>query len=291
MRSPLFEAYIEPARLYPELWRLIVGALVILLIYVGVFSTMLVAAYPVLGPLNYFGWIMGLSAPATPTQTLFVLASFLGLGLGVLIATPALHYREPGSLFGPLRDWARGFFGALKVLVPAYAALFALSWATMPLEANLDPGTWARVLPLALVLILIQTGSEELLFRGYLQQQLAARFAWRAVWMGLPALIFAALHYNPAAGMNNVIALVGILAFALAAADLTERSGSLGTAMGWHFVNNVSSLLFTSLKGTITGLALFVTPFDVTDTANAPLAMAIDLIAILLLWRLLRALI
>ncbi|MBK5925255.1 CPBP family intramembrane metalloprotease [Rhodovulum sulfidophilum] len=291
MRSPLFEAYIEPARLYPETWRLIVGLLVVLLVYVGVFSTMLVAAYPALGPMAYFGWIMGLAAPATPGQTLFVLTSFLGMGLGVLIATPALHYREPGSLFGPARDWARGFFGALKVLVPAYALLFGLAFATMPLEANLDPGTWARMLPLALLLILIQTGSEELLFRGYLQQQLAARFAWRAVWMGLPALIFTALHYNPAAGMNNAIGLVGILAFALAAADLTERSGSLGTAMGWHFVNNVSSLLFTSVKGTITGLALFVTPFDVTDTATAPWAMALDLIAILLLWRLLRALI
>lgn len=291
MRSPLFEAYVEPARIYPELWRTITGVLVIVLIYVGVFSTMLVAAYPILGPLNYFGWIMGLAAPTSPAQTLFVLASFLGMGLGVLIAAPALHYREPGTLFGPARDWARGFFGALRVLIPAYALLFAAAAAMTPLEPNLSMATWLRVLPAALVLVLIQTGSEELLFRGYLQQQLAARFAWRAVWMGLPALIFAALHFNPMAGMNNVLVLVGILAFALAAADLTERSGSLGTAMGWHFVNNVSSLLFFSVKGTITGLALYVTPFDVSDTASAPVSMALDLVAILVIWRLLRALI
>ncbi|TCO73520.1 CPBP family intramembrane glutamic endopeptidase [Rhodovulum euryhalinum] len=291
MRSPLFEAFVEPARLYPELWRLLLGLGVVALIYAGCFALMLVAAYPVLGPLNYFGWLQGLTAPTAPGQTLFVLATFLGMGLGVLIATPALHYREPGSLFGPLRDTARGFFTALGALVPVYALLLFVSGALIPLEGNLPLGDWARVLPLALGLVLIQTGSEELLFRGYLQQQLAARFAWRAVWMGLPALIFTALHFNPMAGGTAWVVLVAILVFALAAADLTERSGSLGFAMGWHFINNCSSLLFVSVKGTITGLALYVTPFDLTDGAMAPLALGLDILVILAMWRLLRALI
>ncbi|TCP40613.1 CPBP family intramembrane glutamic endopeptidase [Rhodovulum marinum] len=291
MRAPLFEAYIEPARLYPEIWRLVLAVGVILLIYAGCFALMMVGAYPVLGPLNYFGWLQGLTAPAQPGQTLFLLATFLGMGLGVLIATPALHYRDPGTLFGPLRDWMRGFFLSLAVLVPVYAALFVIGRAIAPPEANLALADWARLLPLALILVLVQTGSEELLFRGYLQQQLAARFAWRAVWMGLPALAFTALHYNPMAGGNAWVVLVAILAFALAAADLTEKSGSLGMAMGWHFINNCSSLLIVSVKGTITGLALYVTPFDLTDSTMAPFALVLDMLVILGIWRLLRALI
>lgn len=291
MRSPLFEAYVEPARLYPEIWRVLLGVAIVALIYAGVFSLMLVAAYPILGPLNYFGWLMGITAPATPSQTLFLLGTFAGMGLAVLIATPAMHYREPGSLFGPWRDTVRGFFTAVAALVPIYAVLFVVGRLLTPLEPNLAPGEWLRLVPLALALVLIQTGSEELLFRGYLQQQLAARFAWRAVWMGVPALAFTALHYNPMAGTNAWFILLGVLAFALAAADLTERSGSLGAAMGWHFVNNCSSLLIVSVKGTITGLALYLTPFDLTDTAMAPLTLGLDILLIGVMWRLLRALI
>ncbi|MBK1635883.1 CPBP family intramembrane glutamic endopeptidase [Rhodovulum adriaticum] len=291
MRTPLFEAYVDPARPYPEIWRLIAGVAAIVLISTGVFAIMLIAAYPVLGPLNYFGWLQGLGAPSSPAQTLFLLGSFVGLWLGVVIATPALHYREPGTLFGPLRDTLRGFFRALGVLLPVYAAMFGLVMLTTPLDPNLDPGTWARLLPAALVLVLIQTSAEELVFRGYLQQQLAARFAARAIWMGLPALAFTALHYNPMAGANAWIVLAAVLGFALAAADLTERSGSLGMAMGWHFINNCSALLLTSVKGTITGLSLYVTPFDLTDTGAAPLALGLDILAIFIVWRLLRALI
>ncbi|TCM75453.1 CPBP family intramembrane glutamic endopeptidase [Rhodovulum steppense] len=291
MRSPLFEAYVEPARLYPELWRVFVALGVIALIYAGCFALLLVGAYPVLGPLNYFGWMQGIMAPATPGQTLFVLASFIGMGLGVLIATPALHYREPGTLFGPMRDWMRGFFLSLAVLVPVYAALCAIGRLVVSPDAGLPPDQWLRLLPFALVLVLIQTGSEELLFRGYLQQQLAARFAVRVVWMGLPALIFTALHFNPMAGANAWVIMVAILAFALAAADLTERSGSLGIAMGWHFVNNCSALLIVSVKGTITGLALYVTPFEMSDRVMVPLALGLDILVIFAIWRLLRALI
>jgi len=291
MRAALFEAYIEPARLYPELWRIFVALAVILLIYMGCFALMLVGAYPVLGPLNYFGWMQGLTTPATPDRTLFVLGTFVGLGLAILIATPALHFREPGTLFGPLSDTLRGFRLAVVALLPVYGVLFVAGFALSPVEQNLDFDRWLRLLPAALPLVLIQTGSEELLFRGYLQQQLAARFAWRVIWMGIPALIFAALHYNPMADANAWLIIAGVFAFALAAADLTERSGSLGLSIGWHFVNNCSSLLLVSVKGTITGLALFVTPFDMTDAHMAPLILALDVLVILVIWRLLRALI
>jgi hypothetical protein len=291
MRSALFEAYIEPARIYPEFWRIIVAIGVMLLIYTGTFALMLIAAYPVVGPLPYFGWLRGLAAPTTPGQTLFVLATFLGMGLAVLIATPALHYREPGSLFGPFRDTMRGFVTAAATVAPVYILLLLAGFLFSAPEANLPLGQWLRLLPLALVLVLIQTGSEELIFRGYLQQQLAVRFASRAIWMGLPALVFTALHFNPAAGATNWFVLTGILVFALAAADLTERTGSLGTAMGWHFVNNCSSLLLISVKGTITGLALFVTPYGIDGESASPLLFGADILAILFLWRLLRALI
>lgn len=289
MRDPEFSAMIRPATLYPELWRLLLGIGVILFCVFGTFAIMLVVAYPVVGPMQYFGWVLGLASPQTPGTTLTLLATFFGMALGPVLAAGACHFRGPGTLFGPWADTLRGFALTLAVLVPIYALAFGVNWLIAPPLPNLPPATWASYLPLALPLLLMQITAEELVFRGYLQQQLAARFAARWVWMGLPSVIFAALHYNPEAGINTWLILGATLAFALIAADLTERTGSLGAAMGLHFTNNLFAMLILSVDGTINGLSLFVTPFAVTDATHLPLGLALDLALLLVIWRLLRA--
>ncbi|SMX30706.1 CPBP family intramembrane glutamic endopeptidase [Actibacterium lipolyticum] len=288
MRAPEFAAYIGPARLYPEIWRILLGMLLILFIYIGVFAIMLVALYPIVGPLEYFAWLLKLKAPTEAGPTFFLLLSFIGMGLGPIIAVGACHLRGPGTLFGPADETLRGFFLTVVVLLPLYGGLTALSFWLSPPEQNLAFDTWLGYLPLALPLVFIQTTSEELIFRGYLQQQLAARFVARWVWMGLPALLFTSLHWNPAAGSNIWMILAAVLGFALIAADLTERTGSLGSAMGLHFINNVFAMLFVSVGGTINGLSLFVTPYDVADKTNLPLGLGLDLILLFTVWRLLR---
>jgi len=289
MRAPEFAAYIGPARLYPELWRLALGLLLIAFVYAGFFAIMLVGLYPVVGPIQYFGWILKLRQPAEPWPTVFVLISFVGLMLGPLIAAPACHFRGPGTLFGPLDETVRSFALTLAVLLPVYAVMLGIGWLIEPPVVNLPLDTWLRFLPLALPLVLIQTTAEELIFRGYLQQQLAVRFAARWVWMGLPALLFTSLHWNPIAGTNIWLILLVTLAYALIAADLTERTGSLGAAIGLHFVNNVAALLLIATGGTITGLSLYVTPYDVSDMGGLPIGLAVDAVLLFIVWRLLRA--
>ncbi len=288
MRAPEFTAYIGPARTHPEIWRLLLGIGLILLIYLGGISLILVALYPVLGPLDYFGWVMQLAGPTTPWPTLVLLASFAGLFLGTIVAAPACHYRSPGSLFGPADETRRTFAVTLAVLVPIYAVALSATWALTRPVANMELAVWARFLPLALPLILLQTTAEELLFRGYLQQQLAARFRARAIWMGLPAVIFAALHWNPQAGANAWAIVGATFAFALIAADLTEKTGSLGAAMALHFLNNVNAMLLVSVKGTITGLALYVTPFGLDAAGSLLPGLALDVLVLVVIWRAIR---
>lgn len=291
MRAPEFEDYIAPARVYPEIWRLLAGLAVMMLIYIGATVFMVMGLIPVLrAPLAVIGWLQSLAKPSDPAQTLFLLGTFLGMGLGVAVATQALHFRPFATLFGPRHETVRDFFAALRILVPIYALLLGVGWLIDRPEANLDIGRWLMLLPLAVPLLFVQITAEEMLFRGYMQQQLAARFAARVVWMGLPAVLFTILHYNPEAGRLNVAILFSILIYALAVADLTERTGNLGAAMGWHFINNFGSLLVISVKGTITGLALFVTPYDLTEQTLAPLGLALEFLAIIVIWRVLRAL-
>lgn len=288
MRDPQFNAYIGPAKLYPELWRLLLGVFLIAFSAVGTLAIILVAAYPIVGPMQYFSWLMGLAFPDSPSETLVVLGSFFGMALGAILAAGTCHFRGPGSLFGPLSDTLRGFLTTVAVLIPIYIVLFAVNWGISKPLPGLPLTTWLMYLPLALPLVFLQITAEEMIFRGYLQQQLAARFAARWIWMGLPALIFTALHYNPSAGLNTWLILIVTLAYALIAADLTERTGSLGAAMGLHFVNNVFALLVVSVSGTITGLALFLTPYSVADGRHVPLGLGLDLLLMAIIWLILR---
>lgn len=291
MRAPEFAAYIHPARQYPELWRILLGILLTLFIYLACFALMLVVLYPIIGPLEYFGWLLGLQSMDQAPQTLFLLLSFAGLFLGTILAAAALHGRGPGTLFGPGKETLRAFCLTLMALVPLYAVMLAVSWQFSPAVPNLPLDAWLRYLPWALLLLLVQITAEELLFRGYLQQQLAVRFQARWIWMGMPALGFTLMHWNPEAGGNLWAILFVIFCFALIAADLTERSGNLGAALGVHFVNNIAALLVVSVDGSITGLALYVTPFGIDDTSALPMGLGVDLLLLFVVWRLLRALI
>lgn len=138
-------------------------------------------------------------------------------------------------------------------------------------------------MPLALPALLIQTGAEELIFRGYLQSQLAARFRSPVIWMVLPSALFAVLHFDSTAGAN-AWAIVGVtFLFGLVAADLTARSGSLGPAIALHMGNNISSVLFVGLPGNLSGLALFLLPVEASDPALRIL-FPVEALLLVLIW-------
>jgi hypothetical protein len=123
---------------------------------------------------------------------------------------------------------------AICVVVFAVTALIPTP-ALTPLP-NTELSLWMSFLPLALVGVLIQTGAEEVLFRGYLQQQLAARFSSPILWMVLPSAIFAALHYQPEVMGDNTWLMMGaVFVFALLAADLTAVTGNDRRGLGDAF--------------------------------------------------------
>lgn len=288
MRDPDFEASLHDARLYPQLWRLVLGTGLALVLWMGSSALIVGAAAGIVGatqgPMAVMPWLAGLATPAQPGQVILLLSTFGGLFVGAMVAAAALHFRGPGSLFGPWDQWLRGFLTALAVIFPIYGLLVALSFLGGAPEPNLEFGRWALLLPVGLVLLFIQTGAEELFFRGYLQQQLAVRFTSRAIWMWGPALIFALLHFNPDAGPNLPLVLLAALTFGLVAADLTERTGSLGAAMGLHFGNNFFGLFIVAVADTITGLALFVSPVELGEAGIQSLSMAGSVLIMLLVW-------
>ena len=288
MRTPEFEAYVAPARLYPQIWRLILGIVLILFVYLGFVGLVFWGGFAYATPFKFLSWANAALTMQGAVPTLIMLFTFTGMALGPIIAAPACHMRGPGTLFGPFSDTMRGFFTAVIIVLLIYAVYSAVTFYIEPPLPNLPLNEWLGYLPYAIPLILIQTSAEELIFRGYLQQQLAARFNSRLIWMVLPSMLFAALHYDKSLEGNLWLVLVVTFAIAMVAADLTEKTGSLGAAIGLHFTNNIFAMLIISVQDTITGLALFVTPYSKSDTSTLPFELGINLILLLVVWRILR---
>ena len=76
--------------------------------------------------------------------------------------------------------------------------------------------------------------------------------------------------------------------FGLCAADLTARTGSIAAAWGFHFANNRVALLAISLPGSISGLALYLTPFRAEDTEVVMPMILLDIPVTILIWAVLR---
>lgn len=277
---------VGPARARPELWRIPVGVvlIVVLAFFLGGLTT---------GALQRFA--PGLAASldrdgatgATPAALLILLGGFVFLTMGTAVAVRVLHRRGLGSVLGPRRAVIRDFLATVKGLAVLLAVVWLLPPYDMgaPLEPNLAPGLWLALLPLSLIAVLVQTSAEEIVFRGYLQQQLAARFASPFVWMLVPSALFAVGHYLPVeAGDNAIYIAVWAGLFGVLMADLTARAGNLGPAIAVHFANNVSSLLIVSLPDMLSGLSLYTIDLDIASRDALVTIMPIDFVSMILMW-------
>ncbi|WP_370207901.1 CPBP family intramembrane glutamic endopeptidase [Pararhodobacter marinus] len=286
MSPPAYEPLVAPARPRRQLWRTVLGLCLIGGVYFLWMVLTGVAIWLVQGLDGFEQSLQRISTGADPWSLILLLSTFLGGWLGVWIAVHLLHRRGLRSLLGRapkvLRDFTLGV-GAM-ILVGGGLTLAAAPLLP-PLEMTSDPGRWLIFLPLALLGILIQTGAEELVFRGYLQSQLAARFGAPVVYLLVPSLLFGFAHFNAATLGDTVWYVFAATAlFGLIASDLTQRSGALGLAWGLHFANNVIAILIVSVMGGLGGLALLRAPGGaLAESVLRPILLA-DMVLMVIVW-------
>lgn len=276
-------AYIAPARARSEYWRLAVGILLIILFYFGGI-TVLAGIGRMFFP-EIFQQMQAVGTlGASRGAMIAVLVTFFAMFLAPWLVVVLLHKRGLGTLFGPL-DNARRDFEITVLVFLVIIILSSLLTLGLPIREQQYPlGQWLLILPIALVLVLVQVTAEELVFRGYLQQQLGALSDSRLVWWLLPSALFGVLHFDPETfGSNAWLVVAQITLIGLLAADLTYRTGALWAAIGLHFANNAIVMLFLGTEGMLSGLALFLSTYDITDaTAMRPLLIT-ELISTLVL--------
>ena len=285
--SPLADPrWLAAARRRPALWRLGAGTLVALAIYL-VGAGAVVAGYAMLAGPEAAG---GLMTGETPGAMLVLLASFAFMALGAWAAARWLHGRRLSDMVGPrARTW-RDFRLAAGVVLAANAPPVALALASGEMIRALDPLAWALLLLPAIPLVALQTGAEELLFRGYLQGQLAARFRSPLIWAALPSVAFGVAHWDGGHGGAAWAIVAATALFGLAAADLTALTGRLGAAWGLHFANNLVALTVIGTQGGLPGLALWHTPWTLAEAPAAPLLIALDMVILVAIWAAIRTL-
>ena len=248
-------AFISPAG-RRGLWVVVFMLLVFELAFIAT-PEFLAAALP--APLAEAFW-MGESRWAGLAQ----LASFGLAGLVFVGALRAVQRRGVWSLLGPRRL----FWPMMLKAAAAGVLVLAIQFAAPPYTPREDFAEirpllpWLALVPAVLLVSLVQVGTEEIVYRGFLQQELAVRGAPVWLWMGLPSLLFGLAHFGAGTGMADAAAyVIWAACLGLACADLTARTGSLGPAIGLHLANNAGSLLvFGEAGAPLSGFALFLFP-------------------------------
>ncbi|MBP7242376.1 CPBP family intramembrane glutamic endopeptidase [Amaricoccus sp.] len=236
-----FEAWVAPARARAELWRTAAG-------FALAFAVWLATALALALLLD----------PAGPkAAALLYLLSFAGMVGGLALALRLLHRRPLASLVAPqglaMRRLATGVAVAGGVGLATSIPVALAAGAQVRGGLLVWIGGAAAVLPA----VALQAGAEELLFRGYLQQQLAARFRSRLVWMLAPAVGFGALHFDPSLGANAGLLVAAAALIGLAYGDVTAREGDLSPAIGLHIANNAVAILFAPPAGPLDAFGLW----------------------------------
>lgn len=132
-------------------------------------------------------------------------------------------------LLGPTKGFKRDIRCALLLLVPFYGLLTAY-YVT---QSEINPMIWITVHPVAAGLIIlalpIQTLTEEIIFRGFIQRWLGGLTGSAVLAAWLQSGLFALLHPDQ---------FVLIFVLGMAATTLTIGTGNLGAGWMLHLLNN-----------------------------------------------------
>ena len=288
--SEIVEGSVKQNR--PRLWRWIVGTLLIVLVWQGLGLVFTI------GAARFFGFdlevlystddagIAALRELPPWSAALTILVSYIPLFLVIMVVYRYIVNRPIKRLFTSFErySWKRTWIGF------AAFALITLVFGIGDIVINWDDYTWswsaAKFLPFLLVtltLLPIQTTSEELLFRGWLQQWLdnGKKKQWTISLVG--ALLFALPHMaNPEVAGNELffpIISYGSVGFMLA--WVTYRDKTLEMAIGAHFANNfLTSLVASTEDSALPTVSLFTTP----EVAWAPAAAVSVIMVPIFIW-------
>ena len=216
-----------------------------------------------------------------------MLLSFAFAIFGLYLVVKKIHKQTFKSIITSRKkiDWKR-FFVAFSIWALISISLIVISYfsngSEIELQFNLIP--FLILSAIAIILIPIQTSTEELIFRGYLMQGFynLSKNKWFPLVM--TSVIFGTMHiFNPEVReMGNIILVYYIgTGFFLGIITLMDEGTEL--ALGFHAANNlISALLITADYSVLQTHAIFkdLSKPDVNFEAFTPILFYIILIVV-----------
>jgi membrane protease YdiL (CAAX protease family) len=152
------------------------------------------------------------------------------------------------------------------------------------LEFRFDPAAFIPLVFVAVLLIPIQSGTEEFIFRGYLAQGVAGwtKRVWAAIL--IPSVLFALMHAaNPEVKEHGFwMMMPSYFVFGVAFAITAVLDDGIELAIGIHAVNNtLGALLVTSKESAIQVPSLFFQ--QETDPVNDAVVLVVSSVIMLII--------
>ena len=186
---------------------------------------------------------------------LMLLAFAVGL-LALLIGVKFIHGKRIVDVLSGRNqlDWKRVFwaFGCWFILTIVFELLvYAINPGNYSL--HFDAKRFMILLPIALIMLPLQTSFEEVLFRGYLMQGTGLLFKHRLPALILTAVGFGALHFaNPEVGEFGLgLMMTYYIGFGLLMGVCTLMDEGTELALGLHAATNIYGATIVSFSGSV----------------------------------------
>ena len=191
-----------------------------------------------------------------PNLSLFLMLLMFVLGLiALLFVVKKLHNQTILSVTTTRKklDWSRIFFSfSLWAIITVVSTLVAYYYGDGKLILDFNPVKFAILALIAIILLPIQTTTEEYVFRGYLMQGFGnlAKNRWFPLLM--TSLIFGTMHIlNPEVSELGYIILIYYIGTGLFLGIMTLMDEGMELAIGFHAANNLIGALLVSTDWTV----------------------------------------
>ena len=225
------DAYLSFARRGRTAWWRYPLTIAVALVLATLITALLMLLLSILGlpPRDFAQQLAQPSNPGIFFTTLAVL--FASLCAGMALAALLVQRKKPGDIIGEWR-WPL-FLAGVALWLAVQVILAVVDFAIAPGGFSLSHGGVPWLALWALGALLIQTFTEEFIFRGFLTQAILL-----AVKRPLPAaclsgLLFGAMHIP-----NGWPQAINAVWFGVICAYLAIRTGGIALTAGIHFANN-----------------------------------------------------
>jgi len=247
MAHPMLDDFLRPQGGENGFWRWFGGMALILFFWMILGGIPLAVGYILLSDKSVLDALSDNAAlfefMATPLGFLLTMSSFLFFALGIYISQKGILDRPFCAIITAHKGirWRKIFGGMLGCTI-AFGGYYGVSYMLDPsaFEFNFNPATFWVFLSIALVLTFIQSGTEELFFRGYLNQWVGHYLSSPWFIFVISSSLFAVFHLvNPGAMDAPVFYLLSLFAMGMAMSILLYFEGGLESAIGFHTANNL----------------------------------------------------